>query len=138
MAQKKSKVWEYFNKATYSKQKDCLDDPNFDRDYLPFLINRGLSYHPDTIRIMALLNQNAILEPKLQFLVLLNTVRARKRWASWLSKPKVTEDVLLLAEYYECSTRRAMEMVRLHTPKQLKFIRQKLEKGGIIRGKAPA
>ncbi len=131
MAKKKTtRIWDYMNALTETKDRSVTDDPDFDKEYLPFLINRGLSQHHDCVLAANQMNLLPELPPKLQFHFLLNTLRARRRYGAWL-KYTVPDDVVAVAEYYGCSNKRATEILPLHTSAQLTEINRRLNKGGV-------
>lgn len=125
----KPRVFVYFDALSHTKSVKVLEDPQFARDYTPWVINRALSYHEDAVLAANMMNERPWLEPALQFRFLLNTLAARKRFSKWL-KTTVPNDVRTVAEYYGCSYRHARDLVVLHTPKQMTTIRRRLEKGG--------
>lgn len=106
-----------------------MDEPQFAKEYVPFIVNRALSYHQDAVLAANAMNERPWLEPAMQFLFLLNTLAARKRFSKWI-KTTVPDDVRTVAEYYGCSLRHARDIVPLHTKEQMKIIRSRLEKGG--------
>ena len=107
-----------------------LDDIDFDEHYIPWLINRGLSFHQDAVLAMNSMNERPWLAPSLQFRFLLNTLRARTRFSPWLKRVTST-DVVLVAEYYGCSVRHAQPLLDLHSEDQLQSVRVRLRKGGV-------
>ena len=107
-----------------------MSEPQFAKEYVPFIINRALSYHQDAVLAVNEMNTRPSLDVALQFQFLLNILAARKRFSKWI-KTTVPDDVRVVAEYYACSTRHAKDLVALHTPEQMKILRSRLEKGGI-------
>jgi hypothetical protein len=131
VAKKNPRIWDYMNAITETKDLSVLTDPDFNKVYVPFVINRGLGQHQDAVLAANQMNIRPDLSPKLQFLFLLNTLRARRRYGNWL-KSTVPDDVKAVAEYYDCSLRRAQEIVSLHTPEQLADIYRRIDKGGVL------
>lgn len=129
--EKSKKVFEYLKAVSLTKQVDHLNDVDFEQHYIPWLINRGLSYHEDAVLSANMMNERPWLSLSLQYRWLLNTLRARSRWSKWL-KHTVSEDVLSMAEYYGCSVRHAKSLIDLHTPDQLVYVRARLYKGGSV------
>lgn len=123
------RVFEYVNALSFTKNRDIVNDPDFEKDYVPFIINRAFSYHEDSILAANCMNERPFLDKRLQAAFLLNTLRSRKRFAKWL-KNECDEDVAQVAEYYGCSYRHAKSLLSLHTPQQLTVIRARLDKGG--------
>lgn len=136
MAAKSNKIWEIVGAINQTKDRDILLDPEFDKAYQPFVINRALSHHTDSILSANVMNERPGLPPALQFLFLLNTLRPRKRYSDWM-KNTVSDDVPTVAEYYGCSERHARTLVTLHSSEQLAIIRKRLEKGGASSKKVP-
>lgn len=126
---KESRTFEYLSALSHKKDKSVLDEPQFAKEYVPFIINRALSYHQDAVLAANAMNERPWLDTALQFQFLLNTLAARKRFSKWI-KATVPNDVRDVAEYYGCSLRHARELVGLHSMEQMKIIRSRLEKGG--------
>lgn len=124
-----SRVFAYLGALSHTKDMSVLDEPQFQKEYVPFIINRALSYHQDAVLAANLMNERPWLDAALQFRFLLNTLAARKRFSKWI-KTSVPNDVRLVAEYYGCGLRHAREIVALHSAEQMKIIRRRLEKGG--------
>ena len=108
-----------------------LDDVAFDEHYSPWLMNRGLAFHQDAVLAMNSMNERPWLAPSLQFRFLLNTLRARSRFSPWL-KRVTSADVVLVAEYYGCSVRHAQPLLDLHSKDQLRSVRARLYRGGVM------
>lgn len=125
-----SKLWDYLNVVTHTKRVEALDEPEFEKDYQPYLINRALSYHEDAVLAANLMNERSSLDRRAQALFLLNTLRPRKRFAKWI-KSETSDDERSVAEYYGCGLRHARELVALHSSDQLTTIRRRLDKGGV-------
>jgi hypothetical protein len=123
------KIWQYLDALSHKKDRSVLDDPQFAKDYVPFIINRALSYHQDAVLSANMMNERPWLDAASQFQFLLNTLAARKRFSKWI-KATVPNDAKSVAEYYGCSIRHARNIVDLHTKEQMKIIRSRLEKGG--------
>jgi hypothetical protein len=126
-----SNPFDYLNSINYDKT-DLMTGTDNDQlaesDYQPFLINRGLSQHVDTIMYANVMNQYPNLDKKLQFDYLINIVRKKKRYAKWA---KASEDLDLEAvkQYYGLNTQKASDALRVLTEKQLHLIKEKLKTG---------
>lgn len=104
-------------------------DPDAEKSYVPFMVNRGLSYFADTVLYANEMNMTPSADKKMQFDFLRYGIRKRKRFSKW-AKKTVADDAKLIAEYYGYSIRKAEQVVGLHTPEQLKHMKQVLSKGG--------
>jgi Bacteriophage clamp loader A subunit len=109
--------------------RSILDDPDLEKEYIPFIVNRAFSYHEDSVLAANMMNERPFLEKRLQAAYFLNTLRTRKRFAKWL-KNESDEDVAKVAEYYGCSYRHAKSLLALHTPEQLAVMDRRIDKGG--------
>ena len=120
-----------FLNAINTTKKDILrEDPQAEKEYAPFMINRGLSYFPDTIMYANEMNSKAGIPKGWQFDFYLNGVSKRKRFSKWQKKEKLSEDVEVVMKEYDYSSVRAMEVLDILTPDQLKSLHQKYDKGG--------
>ena len=100
-----------------------------EKSYSPFLTNRALSYHNDTVAIANEMNTRHSLDKRLQYEFLLNIVRPKKRYAKWSKKEK-GGDVDIVKEYFKYNDIKARQALTILTKEQIVEIRQKLEKGG--------
>lgn len=126
------KLWEYLDALSHKKDASVLQDLDFQKEYKPYIVNRSLSYHQDSVLAANMMNERSGLSPEAQFSFYLSTLRPRKRISKWL-KPTVSDDVHAIAEYYSCSVRHAVDLLSLHSPDQLTIIHSRLEKGGMKR-----
>ena len=120
--------FDYLNAINYSK-KDIMIDDLTEKDYNSFMINRGLSYFPDTVLAANEMNTHHQIDPRLQFDFLINIIRKRKRFSKW-DKKKIDGDVEVIKEYYGYSNAKALQVLSLLTPDQLKDLHKKVNKGG--------
>jgi len=105
-----------------------VDDVD-EKSYTPFMINRSLSYFPDTVLFANEMNANHHLDKKLQFHFLINTIRKRKRFSKW-AKPIKESDLEVVKEYYGYSNEKAKQALSLLSDEQINLLKQKVYKGG--------
>tara|TARA_B100001093_G_scaffold348233_1_gene332849 strand:- start:3591 stop:3968 length:378 start_codon:yes stop_codon:yes gene_type:complete len=120
--------FDYLNAINYTK-KDIMVDDIAEKQYNPFMVNRGLSYFQDTVLMANEMNQYAHLDSRLQFDFLINIVRKRKRFSKW-NKPEVATDLDVVKEYYGYSNEKARMVHNLLTDNQITELRKKVFKGG--------
>jgi len=107
------------------------DDPaQAEKDYVPYLTNRALSYFADAIFQANNMNMYPDLDNRLQFDFLLNSVRRRKRFAKWV-KPEPIEDIEVVQQYYQYSTKQARQVMHLFTDEHMSSMKQELQTGGV-------
>ena len=75
--------FDFLNAINTSKENLFESDPQAGKDYKPFLINRGLSYFPDTIFYANQMNQHPSLDKDMQFFFFLNIISRKKRFSKW-------------------------------------------------------
>ena len=119
-----------FINAINDTKKNLFEDPQASKDYSSFMINRGLSYFPDTVLYANEMNRHSTIPVDWQFFFFLNTIPKKKRFSKWSKKDKETKSIQLVKEYYGYSNERAKEALSVLTDNQLKMIEEKLQKGG--------
>ena len=120
---------DYLNSINLTKKNLMKDDPYWEKNYPPYIINKCMSHHMDTIVFANEMNRYPNLDKRLQYDFYINTVRARKRFSPWGKKEKV-KDLELVKQYYAYSNEKAKQALRILSPTQLDYIRNKLNKGG--------
>ena len=120
---------DWLNSINFTKDNLIDEDPSTIKDYPPYIINRCLSGHLDCIMFANEMNKYYFLDKDLQYSFYLNTLRKKKRFSPWLRKEKVT-DIECIKQYYGYSNEKASQALKILTPEQIKFIKQRLEIGG--------
>lgn len=121
--------FDFVNSILYDK-KYLIQDEVSEKAYSPFLTNRALSYHKDTLFHSQEMNKFPNLDKKLQFQYLINTIKPAKRKGSKWAKKIDNVDIEAIMQYYGYSYKKALSTVSILTKDQLKTIRKRLEKGG--------
>lgn len=112
--------------------KKCVINDDIDqKDYVPFVVNRALSYHMDCILYANEMNLNSGLDKDMQYQYLLNSVRPMKRKFQPWQKSKVINDLDCIKEYFGYSNNKAKDALRILSEDQLIEIRLKTHKGGV-------
>ena len=106
------------------------EDPDVIKDYAPYIINRCLSGNLDCILFVNEMNKYSFIDKDMQYSFYLNTLRKKKRFSPWLRKDKVT-DLAIIKQYYGYSNEKAENALKILTPEQIKFIKQRLDTGGM-------
>lgn len=120
--------FEYIN-AINNTKKDIMVDDIAESKYTPFMVNRSLSYFPDTVLYANEMNINHHLDHRLQFDFLINIVKKKKRFSKW-SKPEEISDLNVVKEYYGYSNGKAKSVLSLFTDEHLTELRKRMNKGG--------
>ena len=83
----------------------------------------------DTLAFANEMNRYPNLDKRLQYSFFLNTVRPKKRFSPWGKKEKV-KDLEIVKQYYGYSNEKAKQALRILSPDQLNYIKEKLNRGG--------
>jgi hypothetical protein len=122
--------FEFANQILQGK-KQLIVDESTENEYVPFMVNRALSYHKDCVLYANEMNRRHQLDNKLQNDYLLNTIRAKKRpFNKWI-KPEKSEDIACIKSFYGFSDAKARDALRLLTDKQIQELKEKADKGGL-------
>lgn len=113
-----------------TKEDVLKGDPLAVKEYHPFMVNRGLSYFPDTCLQANEMNRYASIPREWQFYFLLNTITSKKRYSKWHKADGETKAIKLVKEYFGYSSEKAKQVVDLFTSDQLKSIEEQMNKGG--------
>jgi hypothetical protein len=125
-----SKPFDYVNEILYGK-KNLIIDEQTEKDYVPFLVNRSLSYHFDCILYANEMNRRHFLDKKLQNSFLINTIRSKKRpFVKW-GKSEKHEDIECIKKIYGFSDIKAFEALRLLNDEQIQQLKEQTDVGGL-------
>ena len=102
-----------------------------ERDYVPFVVNRSISFHLDMVMAANEMNMNPSTDNLLQYHYLLNTVRAYKRPFQKWQKRDTIENLDAVKEYYNYSNEKAKDALSLLSNAQIEEIKKSLNKGGL-------
>ena len=118
-----------FVKAITEHGTDLLRGGESDKEYIPFVVNRSLSFGLDTVFPANEMNRVPFLSKQMQFDFLRGVVKKKRRFLPW---QKYTEDdkLSLVKQYYKYSDVKAEQALRLLTPEQLQNIKHLLDVGG--------
>ena len=110
-------------------KKDLIVDEQSEKDYVPFIVNRGLGYFADTVLFANEMNVKCHLDNKMQYDFLKGTVKKRKRFSKWL---KADEDkkIQVICEYFGYSRSVAKSVSDLFDDICIKDLEKRLNKGG--------
>ena len=124
----------YADSVSYSKKnlmRGTANDDLAEKGYKPYLTNRSLSYHQDSILYANEMNMRPTAEYKWQYEFLLNSLRKRKRFSKW-KKQNPNASVDMIMEYYGYGRSKAEDALRVLTDEQLAMIEVALDKGGKV------
>ena len=121
---------DYLNSINLSKENLMDgDDPEWEKKYSPYIINKCLAPFNDTIMLVNEINMRHHLDKKLQYDFLLNSIRSKKRYAPWVKASKL-KDLEYVKEYYGYTDEKAKTALSILNNSQIKAIKDSLNKGG--------
>jgi hypothetical protein len=122
------KLGDYLNSINHTKENLLdTDDESVEKEYTPYIVNRCLSYFPDTIFHVNEMNRFANIDKKLQYDYLINTIRKRKRYSKWMKTEKIKE-LEIIKKHFNYSYQKAKDVLPLLSKEDLKEI-EELYKG---------
>ena len=111
-------------------KKEVITQEN-EGDYVPFVVNKALSFHKDCVLFVNQMNLYPGTDRLLQYHFLLNTIRGYKRpYQQWLKRETI-EDLEVIKQYYHYSNDKAKDTLAVLSHGQIDEIRKKLDKGGL-------
>jgi hypothetical protein len=124
--------FDYVN-AILQNKKQLIVDEITEKEYVPFLVNRSLSYHKDCIMYANEMNRRHFVDKKLQNDFLLNTVRSQKRpFAKWIKSEK-SDDLECIKTVYGFSDSKAREALKLLSKEQIQQLKEQTQTGGLTK-----
>jgi len=120
--------FDYVKAASYSK-KDIMVDDIAEKAYTPYIVNRALSYHLDTVLFANEMNINHNMDNRLQFDFYINTIKKRNRFSKW-HKVVDDNDVDIVKSAFNYNKKRAEEVLSLLSKDQIQSLKNRMNIGG--------
>lgn len=122
-----SNVWDWVNSINF---KTDISENGDIKQYVPYVVNKAFSYHLDSILFSNEMNKLHFIPDECQYKFYYNSLPKRKRIAKWI-KSESTEDIEIIKQYYDMSDSKAYEVIDLFSKKQIEYIKNKLQNGGL-------
>ena len=108
-----------------------LNNSDDEKSYVPFVVNKAISFHPDCIFLINEMNLAPGLDKRLQYHFLINTIRSWKRpFRKWM-KIEELEHIDIVKKYFNVSNSKAKEYLSILTQEQLDLIKEQMSEGGL-------
>ena len=78
--------FDFVKQINYGKRNLIDENPELEKEYKQYIINRALSFNYDTVLYANEMNVKNHVDSKLQFDFFLNTIRPKKRYGKWLKR----------------------------------------------------
>ncbi len=129
MEKEKKNPFIYLNEILNGKNKDLIRE-EVDNEYIPFLINRGLSYHKDCIFYANEINMMSDISHEMQYDFLFHSIRKFKRgYVKWARNVK-NNNIKIVMKAFNCSRVKAEEYLKILKNDDLLNIISILDEGG--------
>ena len=114
-------------------KKDVFRDELDHKDYVPFVVNRALSFHQDCVLYANEMNLHPGIDRDMQYQFYLNTIRSMKRKFQPWQKSSTDKDIESVKKYFGYSNEKAKEALRILNDEQIAEIRTITQKGGVTK-----
>jgi len=128
MSSEKLSPFDYVNDINLGK-RNIMEDDVAEGKYAAFIVNRSLSYFPDTVHFANAMNQYAKLDNRMQYDFLRLAVRKRKRFSKWI---KLEADAVIdaLKLLYGYTDNKARQVLPLLPTDECERLLAKVSRGG--------
>jgi hypothetical protein len=120
---------DWLNSINFNKDDLTEDDEHIIKSYPPFIINKCLSGHLDSVLFANEMNRYHFLDKDMQYKFYLNILRKRKRFSPWIRKDK-DSDLDIVKSYYGYSNEKARQVMKILSTEQINYMKQRLDTGG--------
>lgn len=124
-----STVWDWIKTINTSKI-NLLQNGEDIKEYVPFVVNKALSYHLDSVLFANEMNMHPHIPPSSQYYFYLYGLSRRNRYSKW-EKKENTSDLELVKRFYDLNDSKALEVLNILTKTQIEYIKNKLETCGL-------
>jgi len=108
--------FQFLNDITFDKKNSLVSKPELEKEYNPFLINRGLSQYKDCVFAANEMNQ---VVPKV------------KRWGGKWAKRIDSENIKIIHDTYGCSWSQAEEYSKILNNIDIQRLKEQTVVGGV-------
>ena len=126
------KLGDYLKAINWKKTPMKKLDDDFHtikKKYVPFIVNKCMSYFPDTIIQSNNMNLNSHLDKEMHYDYLMYSTRSRNRFSKWHRKT-VPDDLDLIKEYFGYSNEKACEALKILSRDDIEDIKSEMDTGG--------
>lgn len=124
--------FDFIKSASFTKKdfvKESETPEQIEKQYNPYMVNRGFSYFDDTILHANEMNRLHWLFKDAQYRYYLGALRQRNRFSKW-HKAEKNEDLDLIQQYFQCNRTVAKQYAKTLTTENIASIKASTIKGG--------
>jgi hypothetical protein len=119
---------DFFNSINKTKKNIVSGDEKAEKFYIPFVVNKSLSYHKDAIFHSNFMNERSYLDKRMQYEYFLHALPKANRYGKWHKDEDGRIEPIM--EFYGYSKTRAKEVLKILSDSQIEAIKEALNKGG--------
>jgi len=109
---------------------EASNPDSIEKSYVPFVINRSLSYFKDTVIFANEMNIWHTLPNRMQYDFYRNMVTAKRRFSKWSKKANVSADIEIIQKEYGYSREKAEAVYPIFNKNEINKLYKKHDKGG--------
>lgn len=113
------------------KNKEYISIEEDKNSYNPFIVNRIIAQYLDCILYCNEINFYPNIDKKLHYDYLFHSIKPKNRSFQKWFKYTESDDINTVMQYYNYSSEKAKEALKLLSDDNLNYMREKLQKGGI-------
>lgn len=119
--------FDFVKSVNESKVDLMAADPDCEKEYVPFIVNRALSHSADALFYANAMNLLMALPKRMQYAYYLRGLRQKKRWGKWhKADAEILEKTQLLIKFYGFSRHKAAAAMKLHSDEDFAAIKHQL------------
>jgi len=89
-----------FIKSINNTKKDLMkDDPDMEKHYTPYIVNKGMGYFADTVLFANEMNMYPDIPAKAQYYYYMNSIRKGSRFSKWFKHEKNADQEMIQKLY---------------------------------------
>lgn len=118
-----------FIKAVSNTKKDILaEDPELEKQYAAYIVNRGFGYFMDTVLYANQMNMHPDIPKNAQYYYYMHSLRKQNRFSKW-HKLEKNPDLLLVQQIYNVRAEVAKQYLKILSKDDLKKLKLLTETG---------
>jgi hypothetical protein len=124
---------DFFNSINQTKKNIMNMDPSCERIYVPFVVNKSMSYFADSLFQANFMNRMQNLPKRMQYDYYLHSLSKKSRYSKWHKDKEDEENINIIKEYYGYSTKKAKEASKILSQDNINRLQEHLKRGGNVK-----
>jgi len=119
---------EFLPDLMMKKENILRQDPEAEKDFSTFIVNRAMSMHIDTVLYANEINKIPGLSKQMVYDFYIHAIRKGKRYG-WAKKTN-EKDLDIVMKFYNYNEQKALDVLNILSEKDIEAIKHKMRKGG--------